>query len=383
MTSAHICLLNDFISRSFAVISSVSPLSPEAIRKLEDSRDGWQQIRSRHFSDLLLMTKLVAFGVVLEGPELVYEIVQLLKRWRKRATKEYAPGWITVIGLAGWIMVSIGVAGEFWVDSWVNGDDGNIQSINLALLEDAGASAATAVEKAQTADAIAKSASGTAKSAKKNSTESQEESSNALTLAKGAREEADTFESDIASAKQQAADAESHLADALERAAEAETKLANLKTPRSLDGVSELVFQLAKVKDAKYRLQVFQDDESMRFLKIINQTLSAAGWSRVPTPPLFGIPSVSIPDVTTTNDSIPVCFDVGIQAHMHSQEGIEILKARPALMQTKSAHDGFALLSALPSHVLPTDSQNVGRNMVLDAGGSDDDAVVICVGQKP
>lgn len=166
IANAHICLLNDFISRSFALISSPAPLSSEAIKKLEDSRDALQKIRSHHFSDLLLMTKLVAVGVILEGPELVYEIVQLVKRWREKTTRDHAPGAITVIGLVGWALVAVGVAGEFWVDSWVNTDDDNIQSINITLIRDAGSSAATASVAAKSAVGAAQSASEIAGKAK-------------------------------------------------------------------------------------------------------------------------------------------------------------------------------------------------------------------------
>jgi len=57
--------------------------------------------------------------------------------------------------------------------------------------------------------------------------------SNALTLARGARQEADSFETDIKGAKQQAADAESHLAEALRQTAAATEELNRLKTSRS------------------------------------------------------------------------------------------------------------------------------------------------------
>jgi hypothetical protein len=155
IANTHICLLNDFIARAIAFVSSAAPLSAEAIKKLEDSRDWWQHLRACHFSDLLLMTKLVALGVILEGPELVFEIIQLVKRWRKKPTKEHPPGLITVIGLIGWAIVSVGVAGEFWVDTWVNADDEKIQSINLTLLGDAHASASAAHDLAQSASEIA------------------------------------------------------------------------------------------------------------------------------------------------------------------------------------------------------------------------------------
>jgi hypothetical protein len=117
ITNAHICLLNDFMRFALSSIRSVAELSPETIKKLEDSRDQFQSHRDQHFGSLLLMTKLVAWGVILEGPELAYETWNVVKRWRKRRATEHAPFLITLIGLIGWVLVSAGVAGEFWADS--------------------------------------------------------------------------------------------------------------------------------------------------------------------------------------------------------------------------------------------------------------------------
>lgn len=204
ITSAHICLLNDFISRTFALISSVVPLSSDAIRKLEDSREGWQHLRARHFSDLLLMTKLVAIGVILEGPELVYEIGKLGRRWRKRNVEDQhadvrAPGWITLVGLVGWILVSIGVAGEFMVDRWVNTADDNIQSINITLLRDANSSASAAAAAVKTAQGSANAAGTVSKTA-------ETTAGKAMELARGVRQEAHSIENDLAETKKRVED---------------------------------------------------------------------------------------------------------------------------------------------------------------------------------
>ena len=154
IASASICLLNDFMRSSSSLMrlaSFVAQLSPEAIKKLEDLREGWQSTRVIDFSRLLLVTKLVAIGVILEGPEIILEIAKAVnkrwgasRRWREKSAEDHIPDWIKVIGLVGWVLVSIGVAGEFWVDSWVNTDDEHIQSINITLLQDAGASASQA-----------------------------------------------------------------------------------------------------------------------------------------------------------------------------------------------------------------------------------------------
>jgi hypothetical protein len=156
--NTHICLLNDLtriLSLSTRSFSLIAELSPDAIKALEKAREGWLTARSKDFPNLLLMTKLVAGGVILEGPELVYELWKVIRRWRKRVVSEHAPSWITLIGLVGWVLVAVGVGGEFWVDAKVNSDDENVQSINITLLEDASASASQAKIDADAAHTLA------------------------------------------------------------------------------------------------------------------------------------------------------------------------------------------------------------------------------------
>jgi hypothetical protein len=169
--SASICLSNDFV-RSLSVLtrslaSAVPALSPEANKSLEDARNWWQIARSHDFSNVLLMTKLVAVGVIFEGPELVHEFVAAIKRWMAKRAKlwwktpagdDHMPDWIMLIGLLGWLLVAVGVAGEFVLDAKVNTDDDNIQSINITLLQDAGASAAQARGDANDAHVLAQGA---------------------------------------------------------------------------------------------------------------------------------------------------------------------------------------------------------------------------------
>jgi hypothetical protein len=168
-TNAHICLLNDLKSiLSLSTLSfSLVELSPDAIKALENAREGWLASRNQDFPNLLLMTKLVAGGVILEGPELVYELWKVIRRWKKRVVPEHAPYWITLIGLVGWVFVAVGVAGEFWVDGKVNLDDENIQSINITLLKDATASASQSKIDAKTAHDEATAAKGEADAAVK------------------------------------------------------------------------------------------------------------------------------------------------------------------------------------------------------------------------
>ncbi len=80
------CLSNELIrplSSLMSLASLMDGLSPQAIKALEDSRNVWDNARKVDFSHLLFVTQLVAVGVILEGPELVYEISNAIKRLRK------------------------------------------------------------------------------------------------------------------------------------------------------------------------------------------------------------------------------------------------------------------------------------------------------------
>jgi hypothetical protein len=196
------------LSLSIRSLSLFAELSPDAIKVLEKSREGWLAARSQDFPKLLLMTKLVALGVILEGPELVYELWKVIRRWKQRVVPDHAPSWITLIGLVGWLLVAVGVAGEFWVDGKVNSDDENIQSINITLLEDASASASQAKSDANSAHDLAQSASDIAGSAKTTSGEAKGEALVAERQADAVGEKTDDLDRQLDAAKKQLADAE-------------------------------------------------------------------------------------------------------------------------------------------------------------------------------
>jgi len=288
VTNAHICLLNDFIRRALILISVVTPLSADAIKRLEDSREGWQHLRSHHFSDLLLMTELVAIGVILEGPELVYEIVQLVRRWHKKLAREHPPGWITVVGLLGWALVSVGVAGEFWVDSWVNTDDDNIQSINITLLRDAYSSASAAHDIAQGASDIAIPAKETAEKAKG-------EADSAKSRADAVGLQATALDRQLSAAKQDVASAKKELSSAEAAEKQEEQALSDMAVclaPRvipqnSYFNMTTKAVELSSVDPLRPHsglqaiIDVAQDAEARRAASYIERSLRAAGWRKI------------------------------------------------------------------------------------------------------
>ena len=382
IASASICLSNDFV-RSLSVLTNlasfVAELSPQAIKTLEDSRDGWQTARTHDFANLLLVTKLVAIGVILEGPELVYEIANAVKRWRKRPTREHAPDWITFVGLVGWLLVSIGVAGEFWVDRSVNTDDDNIQSKNITLLQDAGASAAQARSDANGAHDLAQSAADVSARSNGLANTASLASSNAVCVARGARTEADSFEADIVSAKTQAAGAESHLADALQRAAHAEVELERIRTPRSLTNTSALIEALKAFKGTEYTvIGCFQDQDSIDLLVQIDKALTGAGWTR------GKLPSQNAVDIQlniSKDFAVPLTTRSGVVIAVQSSENIVALQGRPVSTYAPYIRAGMLLKGRLGMSITP--SQDGLDTLPLEADPGDSTSVFIIVGKKP
>jgi rubrerythrin len=119
--------------------------------------------------------------------------------------------------------------------------------------------------------------------------------SNALVLARGARQEADSFERDIVSAKQQAAEAESHLADALQRAANAEKKSREVQqalADRSLTDAQLKVIadKLKAFAGQEYDVTAYWDSkESVGIANRIHAALQMAGWKFLPMKEWHGL----------------------------------------------------------------------------------------------
>jgi hypothetical protein len=207
------------------------------------------------------------------------------------------------------------------------------------------------------------------------------ESSSAMTIASGARQEADSFENDIKSAKTKAAEAESHLAEALKQAADATAELQRLRAPRSLVEVPKLIADLRVFNGTEYRLNVFQDDESIQFTKIVDDALNRAGWLRKPSPYKLGIASILIFG-KDREQAVPVCIETGIQIHFWADESLAVLNARPLKDQSPALQAAVALRLALVSHIAPTDNRNVGDKVSLDENSEDKFPLVICIGKK-
>jgi hypothetical protein len=253
--------------------------------------DAWADL---WFWSLVGSTIAVAFGIICEAPEvwqavgLGHKTVTRIRQfWYIRVRKIDLNGWericpelitknerhrkwIARAGFVGWTLVALGVAGEGVAEYFVNDAETNLRNFDQAVLVETQQSANSAAVASSLANAFADRATVA--------------SANAMTLARGARKEADSFEQDIVSAKQLAADAESHLADALQRAAAASLELAQLKTLRSLSAKQQerITSKLNPFTPVPFDLWVNTDSDSTALMGMIDVMLRSARWEFKP-----------------------------------------------------------------------------------------------------
>lgn len=124
--------------------------SAACLKALHSTADLW-------FGRLLLATKIVAIGLILEAPELGYDVWAIVRRQidkrKHRGTSpesHVVPDWAKVIAFVGWILIVGGVVGEWFSEGKVNNADTSIQELNDTLLKeavhDAGAAKTSATE---------------------------------------------------------------------------------------------------------------------------------------------------------------------------------------------------------------------------------------------
>ena len=206
--------------------------------------------------------------------------------------------------------------------------------------------------------------------------------SSALVLARGARQEADTFEKDIRTAKRDAAEAKALLSDARQLAAEAKQQageatvgVSQLKANRSLKNPGELSANLKKFGKTEYAFSgVFADEESIGLLMQINDALQRAGWQRVkgvhhfPALGLFG-----------KDDDVGTIVTTGIFISVESPESLASLQALRLDKLPSPVNAAVALNAGLSSGIFP---QDVNPKLVNVQMGTSK-TVQISVGKKP
>jgi hypothetical protein len=245
---------------------------------------------------------MVIIGVALEGPELVHGTISIIRRKFGRvdsAKQHHLPDWIALLGLFGWFLVVLGVAGEYVTDAMVSKADGNIQTFNDIMLTGARKDTALAFERAAHAETTARGfeAQIAESAARVKTAEAQVASANAASkdaveriAAADARSseasaKAESFRLEIAKANERAVLAQAQVAGATAEAAKANLELVKLKTPRSLSEEQQerIKSKIKPFSGIPFDLWVSTDSDSTALMEIIDAILSSAGWKIVPT----------------------------------------------------------------------------------------------------
>ncbi len=173
--------------------------------------------RTSHCS--LLATFVVAAGVVIEGTEDIKDAWAELNRYRFKSNRklkltadgvpifEHRLDWLKFVVLSGWLLIALGVVGEFWLEQHVSEFDRGIQAIDDELMGESRLQTALANERAESARSISK---GFEASIEKSNTEAK------IATARAASAEALTnkYESQIAESAARVTEAEARAEEA-------------------------------------------------------------------------------------------------------------------------------------------------------------------------
>jgi hypothetical protein len=262
-------------------------VSPEIIASLDEGvRQYLLDGRDEYFNLLLLSTVIVAVGIVMEGPEVVHDTKEEILRYlfrSKSALKvdgptglpiyEHRLNWMKLTASLGWLLIVIGVSGEFVLDSLVSQSDSQVQTFNNIITKFGVAEANLRAEEAR----------ATASGFEGQIAASNKEAKLATARARSAEALAKRYELQIATFETRAKEAEARAEGA--RSLAAADNLARVKIEDRLAG-----WRLSPEAWGRLRLRIepFPDTPfefwanpvESRFLDILDQLLSAAKWKR-------------------------------------------------------------------------------------------------------
>jgi hypothetical protein len=222
----------------------------------------------------------VIIGVALEGPELVHGTISISRRKFGRvdsAEQHHLPDWIALLGLFGWFLVVLGVAGEYVTDAMVSKADGNIQTFNDIMLTGARKDTALAFERASHAET-------TARGFEAQIAESGARAKAAEARSAEASAKAESFRLEIAKANESASKAEARAAASDLARVELEAKVAwrTLTKEQQQSLVASLSKFSGQLGECSF---LYSDMEAFSFASEIATALRAAKWRVVPPNP--------------------------------------------------------------------------------------------------
>lgn len=183
---------------------------------------------------------------------------------------------------------------------------------------------------------------------------------------------AESFRLDIAKANESAKEAEA-------RAAAANLELARLRVPRSLNDVPSLLQQISNLGECEYVFtSVFQDEESIRYLKAIDALLQQAHWKRGPN--AQGFPGVNVyGDQSDLTVPIGLNTDVRISARVPNWD--PSMAGMPLESLPEVVRAAVALNLGLFAHTAPPRQAAEPEKVPVEKG--EPATVMIAVGKKP
>lgn len=235
------------------------------------------------------------------------------------------------------------------------------------LIENLGAITATARTDAGTAKDKSESAKTEADAANKTAGEAQ--------ITAGAADlTAGKAQSKAASALNGAKDAQQQLEGV-------KAELNRIKSPRSLSEPKELSDELEKFPGTKYTFSgVFNDEESVQFLRNVNFALANAGWVRVKLPITERQTHISLLEGTDDFD-VPLVISTGILVSVDSPVSPKSINDAPTRLRMPIIRAAGQLQVLLDALIIPIAKGNAGDSVLVLSGTSD--MIRITVGKKP
>jgi hypothetical protein len=403
------------------------PISPEFTRYLDavmrGELDRWSAV---WFWILIASTVAVVLGLIAELPEVWAEVIRPAWRWAKNLsstkTRKYDfNGWervcpelavlgttelsarakavIGVSALLGWMLVAVGVAGEGVAEYFVNDAETEVRAFDSAELAETQNSANSAAaasslafafsDKSETAssnalvgakDALTK-AGAAQQSLGKAESDAQlaaQESKDAIDRAGKAEASLGRAEAEAKSAETSASNALTLARDARKEAASFEHELDRIRLPRALVRQAEFNLKMSQFIGTEYTFaSVFQDEESITFLRILDAALQDAGWRRVKPP--GGFPAINVFGATE-GFSVPVGFGTGVAVIVESNESLPSLRNMPEIKLPASVRTAVTLTKALSWSISPREEIELIPSVSVVTGNSA--TVRIAVGKK-
>lgn len=262
-------------------------LRPDTLKGIDALiRAGFIAYRETCFNWLLAATGLVVAGLAFEGPELWHEISGISKHWRFRRSfhfslpEAHTPKSAKLLAFVGWLLIVVGVAGEYVADSFVSRADGYVQTFDELLLTETQNRTALASERASAAYERASENEKETAATLKQAEQERTDAAKSLQAAEAATKEAKGYSLQIAQANERAANLEK---DAASARLETE-KLKQAVVWRTIS--PEIASQLETILSAKpgsVNLRYTDGDPEALFLAIqLSRILDKAKWKIAP-----------------------------------------------------------------------------------------------------